>query len=146
MLKLNLKILLTIITMLTVNSCREVHVFEGRSVILNKTIDTTLNDSILIYGHVYSAEDNKTPQTTARIWAEESAKESFSDNSGSYSLKLPDGIYTIKCLGRYSNPHEILIVDNTRLLPNEKIEIDFYLGIPLNDKIQKVIAISPPPL
>ena len=53
MLKLNLKILLTIITMLTVNSCREVHVFEGRSVILNKTIDTTLNDSILIYGHVY---------------------------------------------------------------------------------------------
>ena len=129
MLKFYSKIVLIFIIALGLNSCREVHIFEGRSVILIKTIDTTLNDSILIYGHVYSAEDNKTPQNAAKIWAEECAKESFSDHSGSYSLKLPDGIYTIKCMGRYSNPHEILIVNNTRLLPNEKIEIDFYLGI-----------------
>lgn len=129
MLKFYSKILLVIIIVLALNSCREVHVFEGRSVIVTKTIDHTLNDSTLIYGHVYSAEDNKTPQTAARIWVEECSVESFSDHSGSYSLKLPDGVYTIKCLGRYSNPHEILIVNSTRLLPNEIIEIDFYLGI-----------------
>ena len=129
MLKLYLKILIIITAVLVVNSCREVHVFEGKSVILSRTIDTTLNDSILIYGHVYSAEDNKTPQNAAKIWTEEFSKESFSDHLGNYSLKLPSGIYTIKCLGRYSNPHEILIINDTKLLPNEKIEINFYLGI-----------------
>ena len=129
MLKIYSKILLIIITLLIVNSCRQVHVYEGKSVILNKTTDTTLNDSILIYGHVYSAEDNKILEIGAKIWAEEFSKESFSDNLGNYSLKLPSGIYTIKCLGKYSNSSEILIISKTKLLPNEKIEINFYIGI-----------------
>ncbi len=129
MLRLYAKILLIIITVLTVYSCRKVYVYEGDSVILSRMTDTTLNDSILIYGHVYSAEDNKTPEIGAKIWTEEFSKESFSDYLGNYSLKLPSGIYTIKCLGKYSNSDEVITVINTKLLPNEKIEINFFIGI-----------------
>ena len=59
----------------------------------------------------------------------EVTEETRTDPSGYYEIRLPNGIYTINCLGHYSNDFEIEILKNVTLDPNEKIEINFYIGL-----------------
>ena len=109
-------------------SCRRVYNYDGKSEILSTKTDNTLNDSVLIYGKVFDARDNKTPLVNARIWVDELTKETQADNSGSYSLKLPTGIYTIHCQEYYGSPEFIETRKNVSFLPNQKVELNFYLG------------------
>lgn len=111
-----------------IESCRQVQDFDGKSEIISTTIDNSLSDSVLIYGKVFNARDNKTPEINARIWVNELTKETYSDNIGSYSLKLPNGIYTINCQEHFGNAEFIETRKNVSLLPNEKVELYFYLG------------------
>ena len=88
-------------------SCRRVYNYDGKSEILSTKTDNTLNDSVLIYGKVFDARDNKTPLVNARIWVDKLTKETLADNYGSYILKLPIGIYTIHCQEYYGSPEFI---------------------------------------
>ena len=89
----------------------------------------SLSDSVLIFGNVYTAIDNRTPEIYARIWVNELTKGTYSDSSGFYSLKLPSGVYTINCKRENGSDEFIETRKDISLLPNEKIEIYFYLGV-----------------
>ena len=43
------------------------------------------------------------------------------------SLKLPTGIYTVNCQEYYGSPEFIETRKDVSLLPNEKIELNFYV-------------------
>ncbi|GAB6278022.1 MAG: hypothetical protein STSR0006_00170 [Lentimicrobium sp.] len=121
--------ILIIILLSMVISCRKVHTYPSIAIIVNRLIDTTLNDSALIFGYVYSAEDEKTPELNANIWIEDTNIKTNSDSSGFFSLKLLSGTYTIKCLGKYSNEDMIIELKNLSILPNERIEVKFLQGV-----------------
>lgn len=123
-----LQYLLLIIT-ISLISCRQVHVYEGEVEVLDKTIDRSLNDSVMVYGKVLSAIDrNALYYMESRIWIVETGDETFSDNyNGEYSLKLPIGEYTINCLGKLFDESDVLVARGIFLQENEKIEINFYL-------------------
>jgi hypothetical protein len=119
---------LLIITFMILNSCREVHVYDGKTVIVKKATDASLHDSVLIFGHVYTADKHEYPEINSKIWVDESSVVTYSDTTGFYNIKLKSGVYTINCSRRYSNKNEIEVFKNVALLPNNKIEINFYLG------------------
>jgi hypothetical protein len=109
-------------------SCRQVHKYNGKSIIIKKTIDSSLNDSILVFGKIYSAEDNKTPEIDAKIWVNILNISTYSNDTGYYDLKLSKGIYTIFCKRKYGNDDEIVSIRDIKLSENEEINIDFYIG------------------
>ncbi|HEY4787176.1 MAG TPA: hypothetical protein VIH57_14055 [Bacteroidales bacterium] len=67
-----------------------------KAIIINRSTDLTLKDSALIYGTVCSAMDEKTPGFNAKVWVEGTNILTTVDLSGSFSIKLAPGIYTIK--------------------------------------------------
>ena len=120
---------LLIILVGMVVSCHKVHIYPGKAIIVNRSIDATLNDSAIIFGMVYSAEDEKTPELNADIWIESPNIKTNSDSTGFFNLKLLSGTYTIKCLGKFSNEDMIIELKNLSILPNEKVEVRFLQGI-----------------
>ena len=110
-------------------SCRKVYTYHSKAIIVKRSIDSTLNDSAFIYGMVYSAEDEKTPEINANVWIEGNNIQTNSDSTGFFSIELLSGIYTIKCPGKFSNEDLIIELKNISILPNEKIEIKFLQGI-----------------
>src|SRR3989304_6940734 len=109
--------ILVIILLGMVISCRIVHTYPSKAIIVNRSIDTTLRDSSLIFGYVYSAGDEKTPEINANIWIEGTKIKTNSDKSGFFSMKLLSGTYTIKCLGEFRNEDEIIELKNLSVLP-----------------------------
>lgn len=126
--KKSIYFVLILVAFTLIESCRQVQNFDGKSEIISTNIDNSLSDSVLIYGKVFTARDNKTPEINARIWVNELTIETYSDNTGSYSLKLPSGIFTINCQEHLGNAEFIETRKNVSLLPNEKVELYFYLG------------------
>lgn len=109
-------------------SCREVSYSKSEVIIVSKTTDLSLKESALIYGMVYYAADEKKPYQNANIWIDGSNIKTVSDNSGSFSLKLNPGTYTIKCLGQHANQEFLMTIKNLSVLSNEKVEIKFLHG------------------
>jgi len=109
-------------------TCRQVHIFESSHKIISRVNDSSLNDSVLIFGHVYSAVDNTTPELYARVWVEKLQYETSTDTTGFYTLKMPSGTYTLKCFALYHSEDFTEIIKDIVLLPNEKIEINFFIG------------------
>jgi len=109
-------------------SCRQVHLYHGKSVIISKTVDNSLNDSVMFFGKVYDVGNNNLPSIRARIWVDGLTIDALSDNTGSYSLKLPSGVYNVHCQAEFGSDEFTETRNDISLLPNEKIEIDFYLG------------------
>jgi len=94
--------------------------------------DTTLNDSSLVFGHIYHvdwSDKESYYENEFKIWIENSDLETTNDTTGYYSLKVTPGTYTIKCQTTY-NEWERLIeeVRNIDLAKNTKTEINFYIG------------------
>lgn len=125
---LNIEFLVVFILLIITSSCRQVHIYESKAIIISRVIDITLQDSALIYGMVLYAGDEKTPLPNTNIWIESSNFKTKSDNAGSFSMKIPPGIYTIKCLHEYSSEEFVATIKNIAVLPNEKIEIKFLHG------------------
>ena len=125
-----LKILfvLLVLSIITI-SCNKVRTYQSKAIIINRSIDLTLKDSALIYGMVYSAEDEKTPEIYANIWIEGTNTKTTSDSIGFFSIKLIPASYSIKCLGKYSNKDKTIELNDIVILPNEKIEIKFLQGV-----------------
>ena len=110
------------------NSCREVRIINSSAEIINREIDIALNDSALIYGAVYDAGTVNNPYSGANIWIEETGNSTNSDTMGNFRLRVLPGIYTIKCLGPYSDSMFTADLDNISLVANEKIEVQFFHG------------------
>ncbi len=128
--KINLKISLLIlfIFLISLISCRRVNYTKSDAIIVNRTFDSSLGDSALIYGMVYYAADEKTPYENANIWIANSNIKTTSDNTGFFSLKIIPGLYTIKCLGQYSSQEFTMVIKDLSISSNEKIEIRFLHG------------------
>jgi hypothetical protein len=124
-------ILLFVTVLFACNSCLNRQFVEGWAEI-GSTSDTTLNDSSLIYGHVFRI-DWDGPQiyyaNQYEICIENSDLITTNDTLGYYSIKTGPGTYTIKCQNT-GNVWEKLIeeVKNIELTKNTKTEIDFYIG------------------
>lgn len=107
----------------------QVVISGGRTEVGEKKLDISLQDSVLVYGKVKRADDNVTPEVNARIWARPSGFETYSNDSGYYELKLPPDILTIYCERQFGNREDLGVLNNLELLPNEKVELDFYLRV-----------------
>jgi hypothetical protein len=114
-----------------ISSCLNRQFVEGRSEIISVS-DTTLNDSSLIFGHIYhvdwfgieSYRDNEF-----EIWLENTDLITTSDTNGFYSLKTTQGTYTIKC--QSSGNHWDRLIEEAKdlsITANTKTEVEFYIG------------------
>ena len=110
-------------------SCNKVRTYPSKAIIISSSVDLTLKDSALIYGNVFSAEDEKTPVAFANIWIEGTSLKTSSDNEGIFKIKVNHGTYSIRCLGKDSNKDMTVELNNIELSPNEKLKINFYQGI-----------------
>jgi len=120
-----------IIMILIVNvSCLKRQFIEGRAEFISTT-DTILNDSSLIYGHIYRLNlegDYHYLENEFEIWLENTDLRTTNDINGYYSIKTKPGTYTIKCQSA-SNTWERLIEEmKVDLNKNTKTQIDFYIG------------------
>ena len=107
------------------------HFIEGRAEIVSSS-DTVLNDSSLIFGHLYHVDwygDEYYLENEFEIWIENSELKTTNDTTGFYSIKLIPGTYTIKCQSS-GNTWERLIAEakNITISKNTQTEIDFYIG------------------
>lgn len=109
-------------------SCRQIHVYDSKAVVLSRTTDASLKDSSLIYGYVLTAPDGLLPEQFADIWIVNPSYKTVSDTTGFFRLKLPAGTYTINSLGKYSNSDMTIILKNITLLAGEKVEVKFLQG------------------
>jgi hypothetical protein len=124
-------VLVLFASLVIASSCLNRQFVEGRAEIIS-TSDTTLNDSSLIFGHIYHVDwfgIEKYRENEFEIWLENSDLKTTNDTIGYYSLKTVQGTYTIKCQSS-GNPWERLIeeVENLTILENTKTEVDFYIG------------------
>ena len=113
------------------SSCLNRQFIDGNVEIVLSS-DTTLNDSSLVFGHVYHvgwSDKEYYHENEFTIWIENSDLETTNDTTGYYSLKIVPGTYTIKCQSTY-NEWERLIeeVKNIDLVKNTKTEINFHIG------------------
>jgi len=113
------------------NSCLNRQFVEGRSEIISIS-DTTINDSSLIFGHIYQVDwigMENYRENEFEIWLENSDLITTNDTTGYYSLKTLHGTYTIKCQTT-GNQWERLIeeVKDLNITENTKTEVDFYIG------------------
>jgi len=107
-------------------SCRKVLIYPGEYKVAAREIDSLLADSVLVFGKVVSVIDT-FPLFHSRIWASELSKDVYSNYDGIYNLKLPAGTYTINCEQDPGSEFRLTIKDIS-FLPNEKVEINFYIG------------------
>ena len=123
-------LLIALIFIILSNSCLERQFIEGRSEIISVS-DTAINDSTIIYGHVYHTEFPEiiSYEDEFEIWIENTDIITTNKTGGEYLIKTIPGNYTLKCQSRYNNWEQLVEeIKNLELLENKKIEIDFYIG------------------
>ena len=121
-------ILIFTLFLLIISSCRQIHFVDGESLILNRSIDTSLNDSAIIFGTVYNNRCDFCFETQAKIWINGTDLNTMTDSKGYFSLKIPAVLSTIKCTrinDRYKVTEEL---KDILILKNEKIELKIVLG------------------
>lgn len=109
-------------------SCLDVYYIDSEAKIVGRYTDTALNDSALIYGTVVLNETDNMPYPNTDIWIDETGIKTTSDVFGKFNLKVLPGTYTVKCLAPYSEERFMMTLNDISLLPNEKIEIQFFHG------------------
>jgi len=120
--------LLLAIFLIIMFSCRQIHFVDGESMVLNRSIDTSLNDSAIIYGTVYYSECDQCFETQAKIWINGTELNTLTDTLGYINLRIPSGLCTIKCT-RLNSRYDITEqIKDLVVLKNEKIELKFIMG------------------
>jgi hypothetical protein len=112
------------------NSCLHREFVEGRYEI-KSSLDSALNDSSLIFGHVHHVDwpgKEVYYKGEFEIWIENSSLKTITDTTGYYSLKSKPGIYTLKCQSSGNEWDKLVEKVAVELQKNKKIEIDFYIG------------------
>ena len=125
---INIQILIAMLMGTFISSCHKVYIYEGKAIVLNKTSDLTLNDSVLIIGNVYSAYDT-LPEFNAIVWIDGTNIKTSTDSLGYFSIKLPPGTYTIKCHRSGDTGEQPQVLKDIQLLPNEKLKVEFLLRV-----------------
>ncbi len=125
------QILILFSVLVLTNSCLDRQFVDGRAEIVSRS-DTTLNDSSLVFGHVYRVDWSGNEyyyENEFEMWVENSKLKTTNDTTGYYSLKMAPGTYTIRCQSA-SNEWTRLVeeVKNISLSKNTKTEITFYIG------------------
>ena len=123
--------LITGTLMLLNYSCLSIHYQEGKT-ILGTTTDTILNGSSIITGHVHHFDDlnySLFNQIQGEIWMENARYRTTTDSTGTYTLKISPGIYTVKCQ-RMGNEWNLLVEEKRDIVvaANKKVHLDFYIG------------------
>ena len=127
-----IKYIFILMTFLFINSsCLNRQFVDGRAEIIS-TSDTTLNDSSLIFGHVYHVDwidKVNYNENEFEIWIENTDLSTTNDTTGYYFIKTKPGTFTIKCQSTY-NSWERLIeeIKDIELSKNTKTQISFYIG------------------
>ena len=111
--------------LLGTTACRKTQIYEGKAIIVSRSIDTTLKDSALIYGTVCSADNENLRLVNAAIWIGGTSIKTTSNDTGFFSIKFLPNTYTIKYLGQYYSTDMTGELANIVVLPNEKIEVKF---------------------
>ena len=99
-------------------------IYEGKALIINRSFETSLQDSVMIYGYVLSAADENPFWNSSIILIENTKTATVSDSLGFFSLKLLSGTYAVICFDP-SVTNDTLKLENLKTLPNEKVEIKF---------------------
>jgi hypothetical protein len=121
-------ILIFTLCFLIISSCRQIHFVDGESLILNRSIDTSLNDSAIIFGTIYNNRCDFCFETQAKIWINGTDLNTMTDSKGYFSLKIPSILSTIKCT-RINDQYKITEeLKDILILKNEKIELKIILG------------------
>jgi hypothetical protein len=111
--------------LLGTTACRKTKTYEGKAIIVSRSIDTTLKDSALIYGTVCSADNENLRLVNAAIWIDGTNIKTTSNDTGFFNIKFLPNTYTIKYLGQYYSADMTGELANIAVLPNEKIEVKF---------------------
>jgi len=109
-------------------SCHSEERIPGRVEVVERSFDSSLQDSVMIHGYVLSVSEEKPLwMMSSTIVVVELAVATQSDSvSGYFSMKLLPGIYTIVCLFPTANPD--LTLNRQEFLPNERVKIRFLMG------------------
>ena len=109
-------------------SCSNIQTYPGKALIVNRSIDNSLQDSAMVYGYVLDAKKKK-PLGNCTILVKEANSIVYSDSTGYFSLKLLPKTYTVMCFAEYS---DTLLLENLKILPNEKVEVKFLRSVVIN--------------
>jgi len=114
-----------LLLLLLFSSCnKNTTIYEGKALVINRSFDDSLQDSVMIYGYVLSAADENPFWNSSTILIEDTKTSTVCDSSGFFSLKLLSGTYTVICFDP-SVTDDTLKLENLKTLPNEKVEIKF---------------------
>jgi len=102
-------------------SCSNIQTYPGKALIVNRSIDNSLQDSAMIYGYVLDAKEKK-PLSNCTILVKETNSAVYSDSTGYFFLKLLPETYTVMCFAEHS---DTLLLENLKILTNEKVEVKF---------------------
>ncbi|TAL75876.1 MAG: hypothetical protein EPN88_03195 [Bacteroidetes bacterium] len=121
-------LLLLALFLIIIYSCRQIHFVDGESIILNRSIDTSLNDSAMIFGTVYYNDCDQCFAFQAKIWINGTELNTMTGTKGYFKLIIPSGLSTIKCT-RINDQYKIIEeIKDLLILKNEKIELKIILG------------------
>ena len=108
-------------------ACLDPEIYQGRSELLNRSIDLSLNDSSLVYGKVLRA-DQGDPAFNASVNLNDLSQNTFSNDTGYYEIKMLPGNYDIYAK---QDDNQTTFTD-LDILPNEEVEINFYIKVIIN--------------
>jgi signal peptidase I len=112
-----------------VTSCLSINYIDSATQVVGRSMDTSLNDSSLIYGTVIVNTTNNMPHPHASIWIDGTNIKTTSDVYGKFNIKILPGTYTVKCLDPSSEERFLMTLKDISLSPNEKIELLFSHGL-----------------
>ena len=121
------KIKITVIFILVaLTACNEVKIYPGRVEIVDRSFDQTLQDSAMIHGYVLDASEEKPLWNLSVILITETGDTTLCDSIGYYFIKLLPGIYTVECFYLLPTQNDSLKLENLKILPNEKVQVNFF--------------------
>ena len=122
----NMKIRIIIILLLFIVcvSCLNVQVYPGKVLIVNRSIDNSLQDSSMVCGYVLDAAEEKPFWNSSKILVEKTEIFTFCDSTGYFFMKLLPGTYSIVCFDPLVTGDTIKL-NNLKIFPGEKVEVKF---------------------
>jgi hypothetical protein len=132
LIKIGITLVSTIIIcgLMLFTSCHTEERYLGSVEIIERSVDNSLQDSVIIYGYVLVRDmhgKNRPPylyeRPTIKILETETTTQS--NDSGYFSIKMLHGTYTIECFFPSTPWNGNPKLENIKISPNEKIKVKF---------------------
>jgi hypothetical protein len=112
-------------------TCNDRNIVDGKSELVSVT-DTAVNDSVIIEGSVWIVNfvaDYPYENCPYEVWIDNSTIRASTDSTRNYIIKTIPGTYSIKCqIVGNKDERFIEVINNLKLIKNQKVRINFYLG------------------